>query len=70
MSVDEGAKSVLKYLLGDLGWETDWIIVLDDIRTGNIQEVYSDLLFRIAKVMDTYDFNIAALVKHEQGVIE
>lgn len=62
---DEGAKSVVKSLLGDLGWEADSIIDLGDIRTARSTEMYANLLFRIAKTMGTYDFNIA-LVRHEQ----
>lgn len=56
---DESAKGVVSGLLAELGWPVDSLVNLGGIETARATEMYANLLFRIANVSGTYDFNIS-----------
>ncbi len=64
---DPEAKRTVSTLLTEFGWQSDAILDLGDIRTARGVEMYAPLLFTLAGVLDTWDFNIA-IVQRQRGL--
>ncbi len=57
------AKEVVKSLLREFGWSEKSMIDLGGIISARGSEMYANLLFHLAAILGTYDFNIAVNVK-------
>jgi 8-hydroxy-5-deazaflavin:NADPH oxidoreductase len=55
---DADAKDVVIGLLGEFGWPRARIIDLGGIKSARATEMYMQLYFQLASVLDTFDFNI------------
>jgi predicted dinucleotide-binding enzyme len=58
---DNGAKGMVKGLLGEFGWPVERIIDLGGIRSARATEMYMQLYFNLVGVLDTFDFNISVV---------
>jgi predicted dinucleotide-binding enzyme len=56
---DTGAKATVRSLLAEFGWPDDAVIDLGGISAARAAEMYAPLYFTLARVLGTYDFNIA-----------
>ncbi|WP_043560232.1 NADPH-dependent F420 reductase [Actinomyces israelii] len=58
---DEGAKRVVRGILGELGWPEDRVIDLGDITGARAAEMFARMYFTLVGVLGTFDINIAVL---------
>jgi predicted dinucleotide-binding enzyme len=58
---DPAAKETARALLGEFGWPHEEIIDLGGIGAARSTEMYMQLYFNLAGVLDTFDFNIAVV---------